>query len=93
MPAPDGWKMATDKEIRLTIFRKMIRLEYIGGRHTSIDNLPKGFPRSERGVVIKVVRKMLKEGYLIVKVKPDSLHVSIDPAALPQIRREIELDE
>jgi hypothetical protein len=85
--------LITDDDIKRTILRKMLRLEYIGGRHTSIDNLPKGFPKSERGKVAQVTEKMLKEGYFIVRPKRDSLHVSLDPNILPQVKREIESEE
>lgn len=85
--------LATDEEIKRTILRKMLRLEYIGGRHTSINNLPKGFPKSERGRVAQIAEKMLKEGFFIVRPKRDSLHVSLDPSILPQVKREIESGE
>lgn len=85
--------LTVEEDIRRTILRKMLRHEYIGGRHTSIDNLPKGFPKSERGRVAQVAEKMLKEGYFIVKPKRDSIHVSLDPSILPQVKREIESEE
>lgn len=68
----------------------MLRLEFIGGRHTSVDNLPKGFPPSERGRVKKVIQQMNREGYFIARPKPDSIHVSLDPRVLTQVKREIE---
>ena len=85
--------MATDEDIRRTILRKMLRLGYIGGRHTSIDNLPKGFPKSERGRVKMVVQIMIKEGYFVVRRKPDALHVSLNPKILSQVKYEIESEE
>jgi hypothetical protein len=85
--------MINEKVIRHTILRKLLRLGYIGGKHTSLDNVPKGFPRSERKNVLKVAQKMIKEGYFVVKPKPDSLHISLDPSLLPRIRQEIESEE
>ena len=85
--------MPTDEAIKLAVLRKMLRHEYIGERHTSVDNLPKGFPKSERGSVKKVVQQMAREGYFIVRPKPDSIHVSLDPRILPQVKREIESEE
>ena len=85
--------LATDEDIKRTILRKMLRLEYIGGRHTSIDNLPKGFPKSERGRVKEVVQNMLKEGYFIPRKKGDSIHVSLDPNVLLQVKQEIKSEE
>ena len=85
--------LATDEDIKRTVLRKMLRHEYIGGRHTSIDNLPRGFPKSERGRVMQVAKQMLKEGYFIVRPKRDSIHISLDPSILPQVEREIESEE
>jgi hypothetical protein len=84
--------VSDDERIKLTILRKMVRLGFIGGKHTSIENLPKGFPKSERGCVANVVRKMAKE-YFIVKRKPDSLHVSLNPRILYKVFQEIENEE
>jgi hypothetical protein len=86
-------KLATDEDIKRTILRKMVRHEYIGGKHTSIENLPKGFPKSERARVLKIAKRMLKEGYFIPKRKPDALHVSLNPRILSQIKYEIESNE
>jgi hypothetical protein len=84
--------VSDDERIKLTILRKMVRLGFIGGKHTSIKNLPKGFPKSERGRVANVVRKMATE-YFIVKRKPDSLHVSLNPRILYKVFQEIENEE
>lgn len=84
-----------DKEynnIKRTILRKMLRHEYIGGKHTSIENLPKGFPEDSKGKVKGVIKKMISEGYFIVKKKPDSQHVSLNPRRLPEIIKELEVD-
>lgn len=85
--------LTTDKDIKVAILRKMLRHEYIGGRHTSIKNLPKGFPKSDRNQVMDVAQRMVKEGYFIVRPKPDSLHVSLDPRILHHIKQEIESHE
>jgi len=85
--------LATDKAIKLAILRKMLRLEFIGGRHTLVDNLPKGFPKSERGRIMKVVKRMHRDGYFIVRAKGDGLHVSLNPKILRQVRYELESEE
>jgi len=80
------------KKIKVAILRKMLRHEYIGGRHTSIKNIPKGFPKSEKGKVMNVIEQMKKEGYFIIKKKPDSLHISLNPKRIAEIVRELERD-
>lgn len=82
--------MPTDEEIKHTVLRKMLYHGYIGGKHTSIENLPKGFPKDLRKRVSKIIEKMIKEGYFILKPKPDSLHVSLEPKMLQLIKKQIE---
>ena len=81
--------MASEKEIRQAILRKMLYHDYIGGKHTSYENLPKGFPKGIKKDVEKVIDKLMKEGYFIIKPKPDSIHLSLEPKMLPRIKEEI----
>lgn len=83
-------KLPNEDDIKIDILRKMLRLEYIGGRHTSEKNLPKGFPKSEWKRVRKVIEHLSKEGYFIHKPKKDSIHVSLNPDKIHQIKKEIE---
>ena len=66
-------------EIRKAILRKLYRLDYCGGRHTSIDNLTKGFPGHLKKEVKKESYLLIKEALLLSKPKPDSLHVFLNP--------------
>ncbi|MBS7615533.1 hypothetical protein KEJ18_07405 [Candidatus Bathyarchaeota archaeon] len=75
--------MATTLE--KTILEKMMRHQYIGVRHTSIDNLPKGFPKHLRKDVLKVAKALIKEGYLLAKPTSYGLEVSINPNKLKEI--------
>lgn len=79
-----------EKKIRQTLFRKMLYQGYIGGKHTSVENLPKGFPKDLRKKVQKIIQDLIKEGYFIVKPKPDSWHVSLNPKLLQQVKKEID---
>jgi hypothetical protein len=76
--------------IKATILRKMLRNEYIGGRHTSLDNLPKGFPKHLRGLAKQVSKGLIRERFLIVTPKPSGLHVSLDPSKVNEIREILE---
>ncbi len=69
-----------------TILLKLDRLGYWGGQHTSVENLPHGFPSHLRGKVKKVVKKMVRSELLITKPKPDSLHVSLNPRKMDEIK-------
>ncbi|XES77822.1 MAG: hypothetical protein ACBZ72_02815 [Candidatus Bathyarchaeia archaeon] len=81
--------MAKDKKIRQAILRKMLRQEFIGAKHTSIENIPKGFPKHMRKDVADITRQLNKEGFIIFKPKPDAIHVSLNPKMLPKIRSEL----
>jgi len=71
--------------IKRAILAKMLRHGYIGARHTSIDNLPKGFPKHQRREVVKAARKLIKEGLLIAKPTRYGLEVSLNPRRLKEI--------
>ncbi len=68
-----------DTEIRKTILIKLRRHDYWGGRHTSIDNLTKGFAGHMKKEVKKEIHLLIKEELLLTKPKPDSIHVSLNP--------------
>jgi hypothetical protein len=47
------------------VLEKMLRHGYIGGKHTSEDNIPKGLPKHMHGEVKKALKKIVKAGYII----------------------------
>ena len=49
-------------EIRRTLLEKLYRNGYIGGRHTAVENLPKGLPSDQKGEAKKVVKQLVREG-------------------------------
>jgi hypothetical protein len=67
----------------------MLYHDFIGAKHTSIENIPKGFPKHERKRVLDITKDLAKEGFIIVKPKPDAWHVSLDPKALQRVKYEI----
>jgi hypothetical protein len=58
--------------------------------HTSIDNLPKGFPAHEVGEVKRAVKEMKKEGLLIPKPTSYGEEVSINLERMEEVHRLIE---
>ena len=48
-------------KIEIEVLRKMYAYCHIGNRHTSVDNLPKRFPKDERGNVKKAVKKLIQQ--------------------------------
>ena len=74
------------KQLKGFVVKKLFHHSYIGGRHTSVENLKKGLPDHFRGDVKDVVRELVKEGILLPKPTSTGLHVSLNP------RKRIEID-
>jgi hypothetical protein len=69
------------------ILEKLYKLRYIGGRHTSEDNVIKGFPKHARGDIKKALKLLVREGYIIPKPTSYGLEVSLNPRTIGEIRR------
>ena len=83
--------MWTDEEIKGKILHKMTRMGKFRHSHTSIDNLPKGFPAHERNRVKKLVKDMKKKGLLLFKPTAYGEEVSINLEERMEIQRLIEI--
>ena len=71
--------MWTDEEIKGKILHKLTRLGKFSHSHTSIDNLPKGFPPEIRGRVKDTTKELKKERILFSKPTGYGEEVSINP--------------
>ena len=74
-----------DEEIKGKILHKLSRLGKFTHSHTSIDNLPKGFPPDIRGEVKKMAKELKKEGILSSKPTSYGEQVSINSAMKEKI--------
>ena len=70
-----------------TILAKMHRHGYIGGRHTSIDNVPKGFPKHVYGKVKKEIKELMKQNLIMVKPTAYGLQVSLNPHKMDEVEK------
>ncbi len=70
--------MWTEDKIKGKILNKLTRLGKFEHSHTSIDNLPKGFPKDIRGKVKDMVKELKKEGILLSKPTNYGEEVSIN---------------
>lgn len=70
--------MWTNDEIRGKVLHKLTRLGKFKHSHTSINNLPKGFPKDLRGRVKVQIDELVKEGILFVKPTHYGMEVSIN---------------
>ena len=69
----------TDEQIKGKILHKLTRLGKFSHSHTSINNLPKGFPLEIRGRVKDMTKELKKEGILFSKPTSYGEEVSINP--------------
>jgi predicted transcriptional regulator len=72
-------------ETEKKILQKMLFEHYIGGRHTSEDNVAKGFARDSRGEVKKALKNLIRAGYVIPKITSYGLEVSLNPRRMVEI--------
>ena len=85
-----GLLMWTDEEIKGKILHKLTRLGKFKHSHTSIDNLPKGFPKDLRGSVKYYVEELIKEEVLFVKPTSYGKEVSVNSEKRERIMYYIE---
>ena len=62
----------------MVIYKLTIR-KYIGNRHTSEDNVAKGFPKHERGKIKDALYSLIKRGIVIYKPTSYGIEVSLNP--------------
>ena len=78
------------EKYRKAILGKLYRHRYIGGRHTSIDNVPKGFPKSETKNIEKALKSLVKEDYILRKPTSYGTEICLNPRKIKEIRKIIE---
>ena len=78
------------EKVKAKILWRLYRRRYIGGRHTDINNLRKGFPKDKYDLVDEVIDELVREGFLLVKPTHYGKHVSLNPRRLKEIRNIIE---
>jgi hypothetical protein len=74
-------------EIEKKILMKMFYGRFIGERHTSEDNIPKGFPKHERGNVKKALKNLKRHGYIVPKITSYGMEVSLAANRISEIRK------
>jgi len=79
--------MAEINKYKRYILEKLYTHTYIGGKHTHEDNIPKGLPRKEHKEAGKALKQLIREGYILIHVKPDGRHVSLQPSRIEEVRR------
>ncbi|MFQ5762423.1 MAG: hypothetical protein ACE5PO_05255 [Candidatus Bathyarchaeia archaeon] len=75
---------------RRFILEKMLRHEWIGGRHTSADNIPRGRPSHEHKAIKKELKNLIRDGWVTAKPTSYGLQVSLNPRCLKLIHEYIQ---
>ncbi len=83
--------MWTDDEIKGKILHKLTRLGKFKHSHTSIDNLPKGFPGELRGRIKILINELKKEGLLFSKPTAYGEEISVNTNKIDKIMEYIEI--
>lgn len=73
-------------DFEIKILFNLLWMGYVGGRHTSTDNIIKNFPQNERKMAKKALKKCYHKGYLILKPTHYGQGVSINPRMVKIIR-------
>ena len=76
--------------IEMFILEKMYRQGYIGGKHTSADNIPKGLSVSTHGDAKKALKNLIRQGYVIPKTTSYGLQVSLNAKRIAEIKQILE---
>ncbi len=74
-------------EMQIKILEKLYIHGYIGAKHTSEENIPKWFPKSQRGEAKEEFRKLLKTGLVNFHPTGYEVQVSLNSARIAEIRR------
>lgn len=74
------------KRTEIDVLAKLYSHNFIGGKHTSEDNVPKSFPKYMRGEVKKALKNLIRQGYIIPKITSYGLEVSLNPRKIEEIR-------
>lgn len=75
------------EDIKRVLLRKLVKHGYWGGKHTSFNNLPKGFPNHLRKDVKRVAKELIKEGVLLKKPTNYGIEVSLNPRESTKIMK------
>lgn len=76
-----------EQAIRRKLLKKLYLHRIVQHKHTSIDNLPKGFPPHLRGAVREVAEQLIKEGLLLSKPTSYGIEVSLNHERIQEIEK------
>jgi hypothetical protein len=78
--------MIFPEQVAVEILEKMINHGYIGKKHISADNIPKGFPKHIIKQIKYALKELIRKGYVTAKPTAYGLQVSINPRATEEVK-------
>lgn len=82
------WARVFDLEdAKRKILHRMFYHEYIGGRHTAVENLRKGFDKNDYPVLEEAIDDLVKEGLIHLKPTSYGLHASLSASRIADIKK------
>ena len=73
--------------VKSKILERMVRHRFIGGKHTDINNLRKGFEKSRYREIDLVIDQLIRDNFLIVKITGYGKHISLNPKMLAEVKK------
>ncbi|MEK6909884.1 MAG: hypothetical protein AABW61_02280 [Candidatus Aenigmatarchaeota archaeon] len=73
------------EQLKAWLLNKMKRHRFIGGRHTDIKNVRKDFDPKYYSELEDVLKKLIKEDSILVKLTEYGKHVSLNPRLINEI--------
>ena len=81
----DAKELENVNRVAISILRKLYLDEYIGRRHTAIENLPKGLKPKQVHYADKAIKYLFKEKLLVQKPTGYGKHVSLNHKQIRKI--------
>ncbi|MBS3074083.1 hypothetical protein J4447_01365 [Candidatus Pacearchaeota archaeon] len=75
----------SEDKIKATILYHLRRKKVIGGVHTPMDTLRRGFPSHAGKEVDRAAKELIKQGFLLTKPTNQGLHVMLNKDRLIKI--------
>lgn len=74
-------------QLRVWILFRLARRKCWGGKHMSLDNLPKGMDRNQSGEIKRIADELVKEGFVLAKPTHYGIEVSLNPRKKSEIEK------
>lgn len=78
------------QQLKAWILNKMKRRRFIGGRHTDIKNIRKGAPQQFYSEIDDLLKELIKDGLVILKITEYGRHVSLNSKLMEEINEFIQ---